>query len=121
MNGLTYISGPSVEPIDLVLAKAHLRVLDTADDSYITHLITASRLAAEKYINQAIGSQMWKDADNQTLTIGLDPVPSDIKAAMLLTIGHLYANRESVTIGSTQGHELPLGVKHLLQPYRVYS
>lgn len=43
-------------------------------------------------------------------------LPSAIKAAMLLTIGHLYANRQAVA--EKQAYELPLGVTSLLQPYR---
>lgn len=45
------------------------------------------------------------------------PCPKVIKQAMLLTIGHLYENRQDVV--STQRYELPLGVKALLQPHRL--
>ncbi|HFS7074846.1 TPA: head-tail connector protein, partial [Enterobacter hormaechei] len=44
----------------------------------------------------------------------------DVKAAMLLLIGHWYANRESVAIGQTVA-EVPLAVEALLQPYRIYG
>ncbi len=40
-------------------------------------------------------------------------VPADVKAAMLLIVGHLYAHRESVVTGMTAS-ELPLGVSALL-------
>lgn len=43
-------------------------------------------------------------------------LPAAIKAAMLLTIGHLYANRQAVA--EKPAYELPLGVMSLLQPYR---
>ena len=46
--------------------------------------------------------------------------PATVKAAMLLTIGHLYENRESVVIGQT-AIELPLGVKALLDTVRVWA
>lgn len=46
------------------------------------------------------------------------PLPAAIRAAMLLTIGHLYENREAVVIGATVA-ELPLGVQNLLQPFRL--
>ncbi|OZI31737.1 hypothetical protein CAL29_28100 [Bordetella genomosp. 10] len=39
-------------------------------------------------------------------------------AAVRLTLGHLYANREAVITGVTVT-ELPLGVPDLLRPYRV--
>jgi uncharacterized phiE125 gp8 family phage protein len=45
-------------------------------------------------------------------------VPEDIKAAILLTVGHLYANREAVVVG-TIASELPMGVRSLLSPLRV--
>ena len=43
-------------------------------------------------------------------------LPAAIRAAMLLTIGHLYANRQAVA--EKQSQELPLGVTSLLMPYR---
>jgi len=45
-------------------------------------------------------------------------VPDDIKAAMLLTIGHLYEHREDVLVGVTAS-QLPTGTKDLLFPYRI--
>lgn len=45
------------------------------------------------------------------------PCPMAIMQAMLLTIGHLYENRQSTT--GTQRYELPDGVKALLTPYRI--
>ncbi len=45
-------------------------------------------------------------------------VPAPIKQAMLLMIGHWYANREAVVIGAG-ANEVPMGVKWLLDPYRV--
>jgi uncharacterized phiE125 gp8 family phage protein len=46
-----------------------------------------------------------------------NPCPKPVTQAMLLTIGHLYEHRESVDFNNLQ--ELPLGVTHLLQPYRI--
>jgi fructose-specific component phosphotransferase system IIB-like protein len=45
-------------------------------------------------------------------------VSSNIKAAILLICGHLYANREDVVV-STHVAALPMGAHSLLQPYRV--
>ncbi|MGY0779833.1 head-tail connector protein [Azospirillum argentinense] len=45
-----------------------------------------------------------------------DDVPGDIIAAVLLLVGHLYANREGVIVG-TIASELPLGVSALLAPH----
>lgn len=45
-------------------------------------------------------------------------VPGPIKAAILLTIGHLYEHRESVVVGVT-AQDMPHGAEYLLNPYRV--
>lgn len=45
-------------------------------------------------------------------------VPSAIKAAMLLIVGHLFENREEAVTGTIIA-ELPFGVPALLAPYRV--
>ena len=47
-------------------------------------------------------------------------VNDQIKAAVLLTVGHLYANREDVVIGASVA-ALPNGADYLLQPYKVYA
>ncbi|AWH21874.1 MULTISPECIES: head-tail connector protein [Stenotrophomonas] len=44
-------------------------------------------------------------------------VNPSIVSAVLLTIGHLYANRSDVVVGAT-AVELPLGARSLLRPYR---
>lgn len=43
-----------------------------------------------------------------------------IKAAVLLTVGHLFANREDVVIGASVS-ALPHGADYLLQPFKVYA
>lgn len=49
-----------------------------------------------------------------------DDVPYALKAAMLLLMGHWYANREAVTIGSSIVASLPMAVDALLWPYKVF-
>ncbi|QUS40580.1 phage gp6-like head-tail connector protein [Tardiphaga alba] len=44
-------------------------------------------------------------------------VPAPIKQAILLLVGHWYANREAVVVGSTVA-ELPLAVRGLLFPFQ---
>lgn len=48
---------------------------------------------------------------------GGEALPKVIRAAMLLVIGHLYANRESTTEKAMA--TLPMGVESLLRPRRV--
>ena len=59
------------------------------------------------------------DAVRVQFTAGQAPedVPKSIFAAMLLTLGHLYVNREDV--GTEQTYTLPMGARTLLQPYRL--
>lgn len=45
------------------------------------------------------------------------PLPFAFRAAILLTLGHLYENREATTIQALK--ELPLGVESILRPLRV--
>lgn len=45
------------------------------------------------------------------------PLPSSIRAAMLLVLGHLYNNREDTSVVKLE--TLPLGATVLLRPYRV--
>ena len=47
-------------------------------------------------------------------------VPQPIKQAILLLVGHWYANREAVKIGETVA-SIPMGVEALLDAYRVWS
>ena len=43
-----------------------------------------------------------------------------IKAAVLLTVGHLYSNREDAVVGASVA-ALPNGADYLLQPHKVYA
>ena len=45
-------------------------------------------------------------------------LPKPIYQAMLMMIGHLYENRESVNVGNMVT-PYPLGMMHLLTPYRI--
>lgn len=53
---------------------------------------------------------------------GVDPefaLPDAARAAILLTTGHLYANRETVIVGKT-ATDLPQGARALLSQIRIY-
>lgn len=54
---VTVITPPSVEPVTLTEAKAHLRVDFTTDDTYITSLITAAREQCEMIARRALITQ----------------------------------------------------------------
>lgn len=51
---------PTVEPLTVAEAKAHLRVDHTTDDSYIESLIKAARRTAEQFQSRAYITQTWK-------------------------------------------------------------
>lgn len=49
---------------------------------------------------------------------GDQKLPASMFSALLLTIGHLYENREAIVTG-TIATEIPLGALHLLDPFRL--
>lgn len=66
---LKQVTAPSVEPITLTEAKAHLRVDGTDEDAYITSLIAVARMACELEARRAFVTQTfdlfldcWPDA-----------------------------------------------------------
>lgn len=56
------------------------------------------------------------DAVAVSFTAGYADCPEDIRAAILLTVSHLFDNDSSTASGLS---ELPLGVDSLLHPYRI--
>ncbi|MBB3972776.1 head-tail connector protein [Hansschlegelia beijingensis] len=46
-------------------------------------------------------------------------VPADLRAAVLLIVGHLYENREAVVLSNQQPFEMPMAVDSILNRYRV--
>lgn len=57
---LRLITAPSVEPVSLVEAKAHLRVTGSDEDALITALIVAAREAVEHELGRALVTQTWE-------------------------------------------------------------
>lgn len=85
--------------VTLAEAKAHLRVYDVADDTYITGLTEV----AEDHL-QAQGVAVAA------------PVPASIRHAALLIIGHFFNNREASSAVNLK--TIPHGVEALIAPYR---
>lgn len=87
--------------VTLAEVKGHLRILDNAEDTYITGLATA--------------------AEDHLTSIGVAtaaPVPAAVKHAILLLTGHFYNNREATAERGTI--VLPFGVSALIEPYREH-
>lgn len=59
---LTLITPPDTEPITLSEVKAHCRIEHMTDDTLITSLITAARLAAEHELQRPLITQTWQAA-----------------------------------------------------------
>jgi uncharacterized phiE125 gp8 family phage protein len=188
------VTEPAEEPVTLAEAKAHCRVLHSAEDDLLTALIVAARQYVEQFTWRALVTQVreltldswpyaWRDgadtvrlpggrvaavgsvtytaSDGSEVVLGsgsyvaaltrepalvypawgvtwptlrdsrgavrvrytagygaAEDVPQAIKQAMLLLVGHWYANRESVAVG-TIATELPQAVSALLSPYRL--
>lgn len=106
--------------LELSVVKQHCRI-DAGfpdDDALLTTYIGAAARYVETWTRRTLylttDSTGYAD-DEDSILLG-----DDVKAAMLLLIGHWYANRESVAIGQIVA-EVPLAVESLLQPYRIYG
>ena len=55
-------AGPSVEPVTLLEAKLHLKVLTTNEDDLITNMITAAREEVENYCNNSLVQQTIEES-----------------------------------------------------------
>ncbi|TPL52041.1 phage gp6-like head-tail connector protein [Mesorhizobium sp. B2-4-4] len=89
--------------VTLSLAKAHMNIDGTADDELITLYIGA----AETFLGNYIGKPL---AD-------LDPLPDDLKLAVLKLVGFYYEQREAVAFGITM-QLAPYGVTSIADAYR---
>jgi uncharacterized phiE125 gp8 family phage protein len=60
-------------------------------------------------------------AGYETASSPVNPaVPADLIAAVLLTAGDLYENRESTIVG-VSAQQVPLAAERLMDPYRVFA
>lgn len=98
--------------VTLETAKAHLRVSDASEDTIVTLYLRA----AEDYAVQFLGREVYASAVPLADLTGI-VLNASIEAAILLTCGSLYAQREDAVIGFTVA-AMPTGSKALLQPYR---
>ena len=107
--------------VSLETAVAHVRAAPYAEDDLIELYVGAAEQAAVDYLNrQVFRTQAEMAAAVTAGKAGKEPmvVTPAIEAAILLTLGHLYANREQIVIGATVA-ELPFGPRALLRPHRI--
>ena len=97
--------------IDQVILKKHLNIDETwvEDDEYIKALCLAAENAVENHIARPLSE----------ITDDHGKLPPAVKHAILLLVGHFYANRESVSFATAS--EIPLAYQYLLQPYKSYA
>ncbi|SOE08493.1 uncharacterized phage protein (predicted DNA packaging) [Hoeflea halophila] len=89
--------------VSLSLAKAHLNIDGTADDDLIS-LYTG---AAETWLGNYIG---------KALSV-IDPLPDDLKLAVLKLVAFYYEQREAVGFGVAM-QIAPYGVTSIANSYR---
>ncbi|RDH41600.1 head-tail connector protein [Zooshikella ganghwensis] len=96
--------------LTLTEVKRHVVVDDDDDlhDEYLQLLIEAAIAAFNQYTERELVEQPANDKQ-----VALS---ADIKIGLLLMIGHWFANRESVVVG-TISNELPFTTQFLWQPY----
>ena len=89
----------------LALVKEHLRVdgLDTSQDNVLAIYTDAAEEHVEMWCDRKFGATF----------------PKSVTAAVLLYVGELYENRESLNVGSA-ANVLPT-LDRLLQPFRSYD
>lgn len=106
--------------VDLDVVKQHCRIdTDFTGDDALLGIYTG---AAAQYVQKWTRRTLYETESSAGYSEDPDSIllTEDVKAAMLLLIGHWYANRESVAIGQTVA-EVPFAVEALLQPYRIYG
>lgn len=104
--------------IDLDLAKLHLRVDGDEEDQHIRLLLDASIKNCVAYLNCSVFES--KEELEAAISSGDEHailITDDIKAAILLTLGHLYANREDVVVNGSASM-MPMNSRWLLDSYR---
>ena len=99
------VSAADLLPIELI--RKHLR-LDYEDEDDLIDL----------YAESALAWALWF-CDNPKL-VEINDFPASFKAALLLLIGHSYANREAVVVGTITA-EVPMAVESLLWSSRNWS
>lgn len=106
--------------LDLEIIKQHCRVEqeDAEEDALLeTYATAARRLIENKTRRRLYATQNEVPDDGDESALILD---DDISTAMLLVIGHWYANRESVVVGTITS-ELPMAVDSLVKPYQHFN
>jgi hypothetical protein len=97
--------------VTLAEAKKHLLIEKTftEDDAYIAGLTDVAEDAVEKHLDVKLSCP----ADEE------GALPPSVRAAILLLVGNLYANREPVAFTSV--NKVPYTFEYLISLYRNYG
>lgn len=98
--------------IDLARVKLHLKVDGDEEDS----LITGYFEAAKSHVAMHCDRELVEGKPAGPEQMGFTP---DVEQAVLLLVGHWYANREAVVTG-TISTAVPLAVDRLLWPRKRF-
>lgn len=92
--------------LDLACVKLHLRLDGDDEDRTITGYIEAAKAHVAMHCDRVLVEADPVEPDE----MGLTP---DVEQAILLLVGHWYANREAVAVG-TIATVMPIAVERLL-------
>ena len=82
---LQLLTAPTAEPVSLVQAKTHLRIVDTSEDALVAGLIVAARAMCENRTQRSLVVSRWKLVGDSFPGVGLTGVPY---GAMYTLPGH---------------------------------
>jgi len=92
--------------LDLASVKLHLRVDGDEEDPLISGYVEAAKAHVEQHCDRKLVDADPVEPQEMVLT-------RDVEQAILLLVGHWYANREAVAVG-TIATAMPLAVERLL-------
>lgn len=120
MNRNVYADQPTLDTAKAAAPAA----LTTATAAYDAAVIAAEALTndVEKTAALEAAEQEYLDAQAVARMTRVGTVLAKVdgfEPAVLLTVGHLYANREDVVVGASVA-QLPLGAQYLIEQYKVY-
>lgn len=117
LNRAVYVDQDALDTAQASLAET----VGTAYDAYLSAIeaAEAQENAGQREIMCALAKEKYmtakRKANRAMLGVVVNPT---IRAAMLLTLGNLFVNRETDVVGVSVA-KLPSGVPELLRPYRV--
>lgn len=108
--------------VALDLARKHVRADEDEDGELLGQYLTGAQQVAIDYLNRPVfATQEDLDAAIAAGNVGESAivVNAAIRAAILMTFGDMYKQRESLVTGVSV-HELPM-VQDLLRPHRLVN